>query len=171
MEGAFGKLGHQMLIDTCATVSILCTDAEPKVKRHPIKDIKVLVGFNGREGMVFFTKPIRCVIHTIATKAVFGIQALGGQGIFGMDLLSQLNLVVALLNQRLIQNVENGQHVVIPASHHVVAVKAPEDLVMPDWKAEVAIVAQRHLEVFAKKKLQCGKITAEVVVDEPDPKP
>lgn len=52
----------------------------------------------------------------------------------------------------------------MPASHRVAAVKAPEELKIPNWEQEVAEVAMKYLNAFATYKLQCGKISAGVTV-------
>lgn len=145
--------------------------AEPKAKKIPIKETKILEGFNGSESVVPFTQPVICKIHIIVARVTFGLQDLGGQGILGMDLISSMSLIVDRPNRKLVQDKNSRSHEIIPSSHRVATVKALETLKLPQWEKDVADIALKHQEVFARNKLQCGKTSGEVRVDGPDLKP
>ncbi|CAM2105968.1 unnamed protein product [Caretta caretta] len=115
-------------------------------------------------------KPVIYKIHIIVARVTFGLQNLGGQGILGMDLISSMSLIVDLPNRKLVQD-KNRSHEIIPSSHSVATVKALETLKLPQWEKDVADIALKHQEVFARNKLQCGKTSGEVRVDGPDLKP
>ncbi|CAM5111272.1 unnamed protein product [Natator depressus] len=88
-----------------------------------------------------------------------------------MDLISSMSLIVDLPNRKLVQDKNNRSHEIIPSSHRVATVKALETLKLPQWEKDVADIALKHQEVFARNKLQCGKTSGEVRVDGPDLKP
>ncbi|XP_068799027.1 protein NYNRIN-like [Struthio camelus] len=81
-----------------------------------------------------------------------------------------MGVVVDLANQKLL-HCPQGDVQIIPASHRVMSVKAPELLVHPEWEPRVKRVTEQFPQVWARSKLDCGQIDAVVVIKGPDPPP
>lgn len=160
-----------MLLDTGATMSIICTKAAPLTKQLPIQELKVLESYNGKESTVPFSQPIQCIVGILIVEASLRIQKLDGHGILGMDILKRLNVIVDLPNQMLAQSQNGEGGVIVPVSHRVSALKVPTSLEKPLWELDIAEITDKYPNMFAKNKLDYGKIQAEVMVEGPDPRP
>lgn len=60
---------------------------------------------------------------------------------------------------------------IIPASHLCVAIKAAKELKLPEWKDYIKNIAFSIPEVWAKNKLECGRIETLVWIEGSDPRP
>lgn len=56
MQREFGKINQVTLIDTGATLSLICTKATPEAKEFPVQEVKILEGYNGKRSVVPFYK-------------------------------------------------------------------------------------------------------------------
>ncbi|XP_067399163.1 protein NYNRIN-like [Emydura macquarii macquarii] len=162
-----------MLVDTGAAVSIVSDTYKVKQKIWPVKRWGELAAFTGNKCLVPFTKDLKCQIGVINVVASFGLLPLDDEiGIIGMDILGKLGAVVDFANAQLWEQEEEGAlPVSVPASHRVAAIKAPDDLQIPNWEPAVKQVTEKHLAVFATNKAQCGKTHTEVQIKGPDPRP
>lgn len=91
VEGGFGSFKQNMLIDMGATISLLSSELEPRLKLIRIMELKVLEGFNGKENLTPYTYPLPCAIGSLHTKVSFGIQSLMSGGILGIDVIKQIH--------------------------------------------------------------------------------
>lgn len=119
IKGEHGYINHVMLIDTSATLSLICSKAAPKPKDFNIQGVKVWEGYSGKESTVPFIKSVLCTMGKLTTRASFGIQMLDGHSILGMDILKKLNFVVNLPNRMLTQIQRQEGGLLIPAAHRV----------------------------------------------------
>lgn len=163
-------LGQVMLIDTGASYSILSmTPGEAGLFRTC--EIIELTGPNGQKSSVPFTGPVPFEIGTAKGSEKFGKMEIKGKpGILAISALTKMGVVVDLANQALLHCPQSDVPI-IPASHRVMAVKAPELLVHPQWEPRVKRVTEQFPQVWARNKLDCGQIDAVVAVKGPDPPP
>lgn len=163
-------LGQVMLIDTGASYSILnMVPGEAGI--FQTCEIIELTGPNGQKSSVPFTGPIPFVIGTAKGSEKFGKMEMKGKpGILAISTLTKMGVVVDLANQALL-HCPQSEVAVIPASHRVMSVKAPELLVHPEWEPRVKRVTERFPQVWARSKLDCGQIDAIVAIKGPDPPP
>lgn len=161
-----------MLVDTGAAVSMIsATKTDNDFKDWPICEWKMLEGFNGKSSSVPFTEPVKCQLGEMACSASFGIQQLDGTGILGVDILKRLGAAIDLPNRVILSQGEEAEPYEVAASYRVAAVKAPNEITLPDWDPEISTTAQRHLAAFAVNKLQCRKTKRVARIRGPDPKP
>lgn len=163
-------LGQVMLIDTGAFYSIL-NIAPGRAGIFQTSEIIELTGPNGQKSSVPFTGPIPFEIGAAKGSEKFGKMEMKGKpGILAISALTKMGVVVDLANQALL-HCPQIDFPVIPASHRVMSVKAPEILVHPEWEPRVKRVTEQFPQVWAKSKLDCGQIDAAVSVKGPDPPP
>lgn len=79
-EGTFGHFTQHLLVYTGATLSLLCIRRTPKLKDLPVRAVKILEGYKGKEKAVPFTDPLMFTMGTIDDKNT-RLQALDGNGI------------------------------------------------------------------------------------------
>lgn len=80
-----------------------------------------------------FIDPLLFAIGNTRFKSMFRIQILDGHGILEINIITDLWLIIDLLNRVLRQDNEESEGcVIILTAHRVAAVKAPESLVMPE---------------------------------------
>lgn len=163
-------LGQVMLIDTGASYSILnMTPGESGL--FQTCEIIEISGPNGQKSSVPFTGPVPFEIGTAKGSEKFGKMEMNGKpGILAISTLTKMGVVVDLANQKLLHCPQSDAPV-IPASHRVMSVKAPELLIHPEWEPRVKRVTEQFPQVWAKNKLDCGQIDTVVVVKGPDPPP
>ncbi|CAM2113498.1 unnamed protein product [Caretta caretta] len=149
-----------MLVDTGTSTSLLCAKGSPTAKDLPVKELKSLVSYNGKESVIPFTYAITCHIGSLSTQASFGLQKLDSTSTLGINLLPRLNKAIDLPNRMLIQAEQGESGSIIYAAHLICAAKAPEKLQLPVWEEEIQRVTNKHREVFAPSKLSCGKVQA-----------
>lgn len=163
-------LGQVMLIDTGASYSIL-NMVPGEAGLFQTCEIIELTGPNGQKSSVPFTGPITFEIGTAKGSEKFGKMEMKGKpGILAISALTKMGVVVDLANQALL-HCPQSDALVIPANHRVMSVKAPELLVLPEWEPRVKRVTERFPQVWARSKLDCGRIDAVVAVKGPDPPP
>ncbi|XP_071609306.1 protein NYNRIN-like [Heliangelus exortis] len=159
-----------MLIDIGASYSILNL-APGKAGLFQTCEIIELTGPTGQKSSVPFTGPIPFEIGTAKGSEKFGKMEMKGKpGILAVSALTKMGVVVDLANRSLLHCPQSAVPV-IPASHRVMSVKAPELLVHPEWEPRVKWVTERFRQVWARSKLDCGQIDALVTVKGPDPPP
>jgi len=165
-----GVLGQVMLIDTGASYSIL-NMAPGKAGLFQTCEIIELTGPNGQKSSVPFTGPVPFEIGAAKGSEKFGKMEMKGKpGILAISALTKMGVVVDLANQALLHCPQSDAPI-IPASHRVMSVKAPELLLHPEWEPRVKQVTERFPQVWARSKLDCGQIDAVVTVKGPDPPP
>lgn len=163
-------LGQVMLIDTGASYSIL-NMAPGKAGLFQTCEIIELTGPNGQKSSVPFTGLIHFEIGTAKGSEKFGKMEMKGKpGILAISALTKMGVVVDLAN-RVLLHCPQSDALVIPASHRVMSMKAPELLVHPEWEPGVKRVTEQFPQVWARSKLDCGQIDAVVAVKGPDPPP
>uniref|UniRef100_A0A8C9NP14 Uncharacterized protein n=1 Tax=Serinus canaria TaxID=9135 RepID=A0A8C9NP14_SERCA len=134
-------------------------------------EIIELTGPNGQKSSVPFTGPIPFEIGAAKGSEQFGkIEMKGKPGILAISTLTKMGVVVDLANQALLRCPQIDLPV-IPASHRVMSVKAPEILVHPEWEPRVKRVTEQFPQVWARSKLDCGQTDAAVSIKGPDPPP
>ncbi|GAB0187988.1 protein NYNRIN-like [Grus japonensis] len=159
-----------MLIDTGASYSIL-NMAPGEAGIFQTSEIIELTGPNGQKSSVPFTGPVPFEIGTAKGSEKFGKMEMKGKpGILAISALTKMGVVVDLANQVLLHCPQSDAPV-IPASHRVMSVKAPELLVHPEWEPRVKRVTEQFPQVWARSKLDCGQIDTVVAVKGPDPPP
>lgn len=159
-----------MLIDTGASYSIL-NISPGEAGLFQTSEIIELTGPDGQKSSVPFTGPVPFEIGTAKGSEKFGKKEMKGKpGILAVSALTKMGVVVDLANQALLRCPQSDAPV-IPASHRVMSVKAPELLVLPEWEPRVKRVTEQFPQVWARSKLDCGQIDAVVAVKGPDPPP
>lgn len=147
-QGTFGDFSQSCLINIGVTLLLLRTKETPRLKDLPVRTWKVLERFNRKESMVPFTNPLIFSIRIVKAKSIFGLQALEGNGILGVNIILDFRLIVALPNQVLWQSSESVlELVIIPSAHQIAALKALEELDIPNWDTDVADIANRYPNV------------------------
>ncbi|PKU48676.1 protein nynrin-like [Limosa lapponica baueri] len=159
-----------MLIDTGASYSIL-NMAPGEAGVFQTCEIIEMTGPNGQKSSVPFTGPIPFEIGTAKGSEKFGKMEIKGKpGTLAISALKKMGVVVDLANQALLHCPQSDVPI-IPASHRVMSVKAPELLVHPEWEPRVKRVTEQFPQVWARTKLDCGQIDVAVAVKGPDPPP
>lgn len=169
--GSFGKIEQSMLVDTGTCTSLLCLKGNTTAKNLPVRELKSLVSYNGKENIIPFTYDVTCHIGSLSTQTSFGLQKLDGTGIIGINLLQRLDITIDLPNRMLIQAKHGEAGILIPATHPICAAKAPEELRFPVWETEIQQVINKYKEVFAPNELSCGKVQASIKVESPNANP
>lgn len=165
-----GVLGQVMLIDTGASYSIL-NMIPGETGLFQTREIIEVTGPNGQKSSVPFTEPIPFEIGTAKGSEKFGKMEMKGKpGILAISTLTKMGVVVDLANQTLLCCPQSDVPI-IPASHRVMSIKAPELLIHPEWEPRVRRVTEQFPQVWARNKLDCGRIDAVVVIKGPDPPP
>lgn len=163
-------LGQVMVIDTGASYSLLNT-ATGEAGLFQTSEMIELVGPSGLKSSVPFTGPLSFEIGTAKGSEKFGkVELKGKLGILALSAVTKMGVVVDLANQALL-HCPQCDVAVIPASHRVMALEAPELLVHPEWEPRVKRVTEQFPQVWARSKLDCGQIDAVVAVKGPDPPP
>uniref|UniRef100_A0A8C8SJ05 ribonuclease H n=1 Tax=Pelusios castaneus TaxID=367368 RepID=A0A8C8SJ05_9SAUR len=89
----------------------------------------------------------------------------------GMDLMEGLEVIIDLPNRVIMAQEAGEKPLTVAASYRVGAIKTLEVITPPQWEPCVEAVVGQFPNVFAKNKLQCGKVDGVVRILGPDPKP
>lgn len=169
--GKFEEIQQKILVDTGASTSILCSAAAPQLRQQQYSCVKSLQSYNGKTSMVPFVNNIKCKLGDEKVTMQVGLQDMDGVGIMGSDMIKGLGLTIDLVNKKIYKAPDN-QSVgdIISAVHRLGAIKASEELKLPNWETDVMDIVTQHRSVFARHKLSCGKTTETIEVPGPDPR-
>lgn len=156
-----------MLVDTGATYSLISTTKEPFSTWLPVQNA-ILEVFDGSEQVVVLTDLMEIKIGSQIGEFHFGL--LGNIGILWSDIMREWNITLDFPNKvlRLIRSSE--QMTIVPTRHRCEVLKAAETLVLLEWEDDIRLVALSLKQVWAKNKLECGRINTCMEMEGEDPR-
>lgn len=169
-----------LLVDTGPAFSLVSDKIVPFRNWTP-RTWKTLEGFNEADSQIGFSEVKKVQIGNKLGRVSFSLPKLSRIGIIGNDILEEFRVIIdypiyCLWTMRVPDwktsppGTEGNKIVQIPANHWCTALKAKEDLCLPvDLPEYVAKTCLEFLNVWAKHKLQCGYVLADILITSPDP--